>query len=349
MSIIKGDNNPITRAAKKVFIKMAIWKVPLMPENYHVWHEYVTGVNADLKEELDNIMNSGQSFDEEINNHLYDKYFGSARDKNFMDKVQEETQNIIKQIFAELIKSTSQTSGYVSTLETYTKQLSTAKDISEVQHVIKNIINDTGKIAETSRSFENKLKEVDQQTKELRQKLQEKEKEILIDPLTELHNRRAINEKLKELTTDFTTKRKPFSVIMLDIDHFKKFNDTYGHKVGDDVLKLVAKTISESVKGSGFPARFGGEEFIVLLPGASLNNACMAADYIRRNVSEKKLGVIKSGKESCTEIQNITVSLGVAQMQDTVTQEQVLELADNALYLAKNSGRNNVKSEKDLL
>ena len=132
---------------------------------------------------------------------------------------------------------------------------------------------------------------------------------------------------------------------MIDIDHFKKINDTHGHKVGDKVLELIGQTIKGSVKGRDVPARYGGEEFIVLLPATKLEDACKLAESIRKQISSKLLKVILTQEK----IGIVTISCGVGQVRDNDTIDSLMERADQALYHAKESGRDNVKSEKDLL
>jgi diguanylate cyclase len=131
---------------------------------------------------------------------------------------------------------------------------------------------------------------------------------------------------------------------MVDIDLFKKFNDTYGHTIGDDVLQFVGSLLYDNLKGRDFPARYGGEEFIVLLPSTVLDNACIVAEEIRRRLSDKKLKHARTGES----LGKVTASLGVAQIAPGDTINSLLDRADKAVYKAKNSGRNNVKSEKDL-
>jgi diguanylate cyclase len=130
---------------------------------------------------------------------------------------------------------------------------------------------------------------------------------------------------------------------MLDIDYFKKFNDQYGHQVGDEVLRIVGAHLKKNLKGKDFPARYGGEEFIVLLPDTKLDKAYIVSEQIRDNISKKRLKIKKTGQV----LGNITASLGVSEIREEDTAISVVERADSALYLAKNSGRNNVKSEKD--
>ncbi len=344
MTTLKNDLGTITEIAKKVILKMGQKEVPLVPENYHVWFDYFTGANQELTTDIENVIAAGKAFDSSLNEELYNKYCGSEKEKELMLQVQKETQNILKNIFDEVLSTNSITSEYVEKLEAYSQQLNNADELSHVQHVLKEIISDTDKMAESSRIFRDRLEEADKQAQALRHRLEKTERETLIDPLTELHNRKSLQEKLKELFDDFSQNGNAFTGIMLDIDFFKKINDTYGHKIGDDVLKIVASTLFETVKGMDFPARYGGEEFVVLLPATLLDNACTVAEHLRKNISQKKLKLVKTGEK----IGNITVSAGVAEIQTGDTIEDFLVRADKALYLAKNSGRNNVKSEKDL-
>ena len=339
-----NDLNTITEIAKKVILKMGQNKVPLIPENYHTWFEYFMGSNKELSADINHIIESGKPFDNETNEELFNKYYGDKKRIQFIQHVQSETQKILKNIFEEILNTNNMASDYENKLKTYSQKLNNADGISRVIHLIKDIISDTNKMAESSRIFKERLETANAQTETLRQRLEKTERETLIDPLTELHNRKAFDRKLKDLYEEFKKKTNTFSAIMLDIDFFKKFNDTYGHKIGDDVLQIVASTIHESVKGGDFPARYGGEEFVVLLPMTTLANACILAEHLRENVSKKRLRLSKTGEK----IGNITVSLGVSEIHSKDTTDSLIERADKALYMAKESGRNNVKSEKDL-
>jgi diguanylate cyclase len=152
-----------------------------------------------------------------------------------------------------------------------------------------------------------------------------------------------LTEKINDLCEEFDKNEEFFSVVMLDIDYFKKFNDQYGHQVGDEVLRIVGSCLKENLKGKDFPSRYGGEEFIVLLPNTKLDKAYIVAEQIRENISKKRLKIKKTGQA----IGNITVSVGVSEIREGDTAISVAERADSALYIAKDSGRNNVKSEKD--
>jgi diguanylate cyclase len=127
-------------------------------------------------------------------------------------------------------------------------------------------------------------------------------------------------------------------LLLIDIDHFKKFNDTWGHQTGDEVLKLVAKTLVENIKGQDIVARFGGEEFVVLLPKTSLSASVTVANVIRTAFEKRRV----VGKESKRMIGGITVSIGVARYELGEALAELIQRADAALYRAKNEGRNRV-------
>jgi diguanylate cyclase len=131
---------------------------------------------------------------------------------------------------------------------------------------------------------------------------------------------------------------------MLDIDHFKNFNDKFGHPLGDQVLRLVAATIGECVKGRDVVARYGGEEFSVILPKTGLNSACTVGDQIRQAVANKEV----TKKSTAEKLGQITLSVGVAQFRSEETGAELIVRADEALYAAKQRGRNCVVADSEL-
>jgi diguanylate cyclase len=129
--------------------------------------------------------------------------------------------------------------------------------------------------------------------------------------------------------------------MMIDIDHFKKFNDSFGHQVGDQVLRLVGRVLAESVRDCDLAARYGGEELMAILPGAPLEACAEAAERIRRRISEARLTRRTTGEE----ISSVTVSVGVAQFRMGESADRMIERCDRALYQAKRAGRNRVVQE----
>jgi diguanylate cyclase len=131
--------------------------------------------------------------------------------------------------------------------------------------------------------------------------------------------------------------------MLTDIDHFKKFNDSYGHLTGDQVLRLVAGAVRQNVKGQDFTARYGGEEFAIILPDTTLHSATTVADHIRRTVMNKDLMKRSTGEH----LGRVTVSIGIATLGPADSPQSLIERADVCLYAAKRSGRNRVIAETD--
>ena len=137
---------------------------------------------------------------------------------------------------------------------------------------------------------------------------------------------------------------EPLSVLLIDIDHFKNFNDNFGHGVGDQVLRLMAKVLRERVREIDLPARYGGEELIAVLPGADLATCAAVAERIRRTIAECQITRRSTGEA----LPSITVSIGVGQFQLGESMADLIDRCDRALYLAKRSGRNRVVTEVEL-
>ncbi len=163
------------------------------------------------------------------------------------------------------------------------------------------------------------------------------------DELTNIPNRRGFNENIEEIIQFSLKNHSPFALVLLDLDFFKKVNDTFGHIVGDSALRYVSKLLKEETKGRDCIARIGGEEFSIILPETSYENAIRVADNIRQKIACRTLSVKDQQKPL-----KLTLSSGVAIYRKGEEIETLFQRADEALYLAKNSGRNQVRGEKDL-
>jgi diguanylate cyclase len=157
--------------------------------------------------------------------------------------------------------------------------------------------------------------------------------EARIDALTGVANRRALDEELARCYAAWQRQGRPLSLLILDVDHFKKFNDTYGHPAGDEVLRNIGRVLAASVREMDFVARYGGEEFAFVLPGTRLEDAKSAAERIRNGIAQAKVPF--SGKDL-----QVTVSVGLAELHPGDTVASLLKHADTALYAAKSNGRN---------
>ncbi len=185
------------------------------------------------------------------------------------------------------------------------------------------------------------MKEYQEELSEINNILENKNKKYMTmastDPLTGLYNRYKFAELYLSAYTAMTQRDNKMSIILLDIDFFKRVNDTYGHNVGDRVLIQISQAVLKTLRSIDVICRWGGEEFIVLLPTASLENASILAEKLRTHIEELEIDVVGG----------VTASFGVSQVLEGDEMQDAIDRADKALYLAKNSGRNCVKRELD--
>ena len=179
-----------------------------------------------------------------------------------------------------------------------------------------------------------------EEIEELRRELMRVREEALLDSLTGLLNRRAFDERITTMVADAVEKGEDFSLIMADIDHFKRINDGYGPLFGDRVIRAVGEALKAGVKGRDSVARYGGEEFAILLPTTGLKGAWAVAEGVRRLVAASRIRRMNNDEV----VGNITLSAGVATHRDGEPIASLIERADAALYRAKGSGRNRVES-----
>jgi diguanylate cyclase (GGDEF)-like protein/PAS domain S-box-containing protein len=159
------------------------------------------------------------------------------------------------------------------------------------------------------------------------------------DPLTNIGNRRFLERRLNLALADFEQNRVPFGIIFADIDNFKKFNDTYGHELGDNVLRMVANTLAGNIRIEDTAVRWGGEEFVILLNGVDAAGLCIAAEKLRSLVENSHLSISDAQL-------NITISGGVAMMHVDETIEALLHRADQNMYKSKKAGRNRITCDE---
>jgi diguanylate cyclase len=201
----------------------------------------------------------------------------------------------------------------------------------------------TKEMEKNNQALEERLSASKQEITALQENLDAVRNESLTDPLTSLSNRKYFDDTLAKAIADARARGEALSLMMTDVDHFKKFNDSYGHLTGDQVLRLVAISVKQNVKGQDIAARYGGEEFAVVLPNTVLRSAITVADHIRRAVMTKELMKRSTGEH----LGRVTISVGVAALQPHDSAQSLIERADSCLYAAKRSGRNRVISEAD--
>lgn len=183
-----------------------------------------------------------------------------------------------------------------------------------------------------------KVEQMEQETRKVKAHMEEERLRARTDPLTGLPNRAAYDEHLTQEYERWSRYRTAFTVVVCDLDYFKRVNDTYGHLAGDKVLRLVAKVITKNIRVTDFVARYGGEEFVIIMPSTSVEEAAAAMDKLREAMQSSPFNF--HGKPV-----SITMSFGVTEIKEGDSVDEVFERADEALYQAKENGRNQVQTK----
>lgn len=214
----------------------------------------------------------------------------------------------------------------------------------EMPRVIADLVRETQAMAERNGVLEGRLNNIAGEVDGLRKNLELVQREAITDPLTGIPNRKYFDIRLSEAGGEADRDGVPVSLIICDIDHFKRFNDNFGHQIGDQVLRLVARTLADSTKGRDAPARIGGEEFGIILPRTNLKQGIAVANDIRNAVQRRRI----VAKESGALYGNLSLSFGIAERRPREPAEHVFRRADAALYHAKRAGRDRISTELDL-
>jgi diguanylate cyclase len=232
---------------------------------------------------------------------------------------------------------------YDDSLSGATQKLSVAQKPDQVKAIVESLVKSTREMRETNKALEDRLTLSKSEISNLQQSLEAIRAESMTDPLTGLGNRKFFDRSIDAAVQNAQVNGEPMSLLMLDIDHFKSFNDSYGHLTGDQVLRLVGMSLKQTIKGQDITARYGGEEFAVVLPNTALRQALTVADHIRRAIMAKELK-----KKSTGEILGrVTISVGVSMLKPHDDTDALIERADACLYAAKRNGRNRVICEVD--
>jgi diguanylate cyclase len=222
-------------------------------------------------------------------------------------------------------------------LDANIQALGTAQDAETLHTIAQALLQAATEAQARNRALADELSAAREELRHAHNELERHRRAALIDPLTGLYNRRALEDLLQELWAAPT----PLTMLVADIDHFKKINDTYGHQVGDVVIRQVADVLRKCIRGEDYAVRYGGEEFVVLLPDTDLAGGMQVAEHIRTRVTKLKL----VRKHDNLVIDAFTISVGVATRQPGDSHEQLFKRADEALYLSKAGGRNRVTSK----
>ncbi|MCK5539371.1 MAG: GGDEF domain-containing protein [Deltaproteobacteria bacterium] len=246
-------------------------------------------------------------------------------------------------ILADSISGLLQSSGaFDSGLDECVERLQRTQSLTEVQEIRELLLQQTKGLQARTRQMvadvEQARGQVDDANKKvevLKKQMEKVKQEIIIDPLTRTYNRRAYDEKINQEMMGYQRYGRPTALAIIDIDHFKLVNDTYGHRTGDGVLRVLSEVMKKEIREIDVLARYGGEEFALILPHTPYQKALDVAERIRQKVEDSRFTY--KGKPF-----SVTISIGVGTLKENDTLDSYVERVDQALYRAKNGGRNRV-------
>ena len=328
---------------QKVLESFRQHRVPPTAINFAVWYAYHSGKLPDLEDELNAILKDEFGYLDRYGKMLFDKYL--LQEDNSLLELDRAIRNLISMLASKIDKLANRLKAQTDTLESCTQQLSQKLSSEELSEITETILGTARSLRDDTALFEQHILQSAQEIQKLRQELMEARQASMKDELTGLLNRRAFNQTIAEWTLSMEDSPESLHLIMTDIDHFKHFNDEFGHLTGDSVLRYFARLMQTTQRKNEMIFRFGGEEFAIMTRDESLEETQARAEALRQKLMEARLKRKTDGRLLGT----ITASFGIGEFhgpQDDV--EQLIARADEALYLAKERGRNQVCTEYDL-
>ena len=315
------------------------------PSNYAIWYEFVTGNNKELVAAINELDTKKTLYTSELLLSLYNEFISDAHEAA-VNKLSSSVREVIHDFLSKVSKEGQGLSDYAQTLASFASQADSVNHIDDLKGLVNHLITETQKREEATQSMQSSLESMALEMRKLRSEVAKINSEATTDSLTKINNRRAFDTEIEAAINASKANSSSLCLIIVDIDHFKAFNEKFGHSVGDKVLRFVASLIKNNIKGNDSVARYSGEQFTLLLPETNFEGALIVAENIREKLAKQTL----SDSAKKIELGTITASFGVASYEKKESSEQFINKADIALRDAKKSGRNKVigNNQKDI-
>ncbi len=317
-------------------------QIPAYPKYYDLFYTYASGVNSELNRKLNEKFSRGEHPDVQYIETLYSEYISASGIEERLSCVTDEILRNIGKVHTTIDKARTNADNYSEVLDSAVEDLAEIEDGDSLKELTLKLINMTKIMQEANKGLEHELASAKKDISSLKDEVDAVRQDALRDPLTKIDNRKSFDRFLANAVEEAEENGTPLSLVMLDIDHFKKFNDSWGHQTGDQVLRLVGTTLRSGTRETDLAARYGGEEFAIVLPGTTLSQAVIAAEKIRKSIKNRKLYKRSTNED----LGRITISAGVATFRSGDDAESLVDRADRCLYAAKRAGRNRVVDEE---
>jgi len=314
--------------------------LPADPQSFELWYIYATRQNEKLNDDVDDTLRRLGKLTEADLNRLYSLYVSSSRTANHLNAAAEKLTEELSQVTGMIRGAVASAERYDQKLHEGAASVGTASDQAELKSAVDALIGATKNMERENSTLREQLEASKSRSENLKREIELIRVESLTDPLTLVGNRQYFGDMLSKTIMKARESAAPVTLLFVDVDHFKQFNDDYGHQVGDDVLRLVASRLKSSVR-DGEIARYGGEEFGIVLYNKTLGIGRLIAERIRLAIESAEM----KSRSTSEPVRRITVSIGVAQWRSATNVDDLVRRADEALYAAKRKGRNCVVTE----
>lgn len=338
----KEDHARAAELAARALEKMSALQIAPHPDNFEVWYAYHAELDAELSRKISTMLEELDDYDPSAYLDIKQSFFGEDASQ-LLKTASDNVESTIASALTSIDAASSNARDYGDKLADFSGDIDMADD-GQLHSKVAKLAADTREVMQRNAELENELKSASERIESLRGSLEDARRASETDGLTGLPNRRAFDLGLEAEIERARMDDAPLSLIVTDVDHFKKFNDQHGHRVGDEVLKLVSRVMRSMLKGGDKPARYGGEEFCIILPATDSQGAFAVAEQVRKAIAAKALKSARTGES----YGQVTLSFGCAQVMPGDTPEGLFERADDALLMAKRTGRNRTCTEEDL-
>ncbi|CAH0528740.1 GGDEF domain-containing protein [Vibrio hippocampi] len=333
------DFKKSTANLKKAVPLMVKHHVPTTPENYALWYTYVSEIVPELNKEIDLLLKNYEAMPVVSGEVLYRNHIAGKAEVD-LGNLKQNMEAMAVELSNSMTDAISDTSHFAEVLTTSFDSISTKLEqektptLDEVMPMIRELVDEARDIRDSTDFLHDQLKSAGDEITKLKKQLARVQCDAMFDSMTKLYNRGTFDKDLSL----FCDAQQPLSLILLDIDHFKSFNDDLGHVFGDTILKGIAARLLQSCQGGITAYRFGGEEFALIVPNKPLRVARQMAESLRLAIEKMTIKDRRRGKT----VGNITASFGVAELAPEDDSIRLSERADKQLYSAKRAGRNRV-------
>jgi len=323
----------LARRALEQMQAAGIWPTPL---NFELWLHYVGDPKGTLGQEIGRLLTSEQAFTEQAAEELAARYLSRTRLSDEIRDAGAVLNRELSTVSQAIAEAQSSQKAYGETLAAASGQIETADAAGGLASVVKSLSAATEKVRGENAALERRLEDSVQEVSRLREHLEQVRRDAMTDALTGLSNRKAFDEALELACAEAGRGGAPLTLAVLDIDHFKRFNDTWGHQTGDQVIRYVASVLGRVAKAPRTAARYGGEEFALIFPGETPEAVAEVLNEVREEIASRQL----RRRSTNHELGTITVSAGLAELRTGEAPTALIERADQALYASKKRGRN---------